>query len=69
MKIFICGDSTAASYAPEDAPLTGWDRCWGTMSARMRCGIWPLPEDPANHSCMKAGCRPRRGAWRKVIWS
>ena len=24
MTIFICGDSTAASYAPERAPLTGW---------------------------------------------
>ncbi len=24
MTIFICGDSTAASYAPERAPITGW---------------------------------------------
>ena len=24
MKLFICGDSTAASYGPELAPLTGW---------------------------------------------
>lgn len=24
MTIFICGDSTAASYAPELAPITGW---------------------------------------------
>ena len=29
MKIFICGDSTAASYAPEDAPLTGWGQMLG----------------------------------------
>lgn len=24
MTIFICGDSTAATYAPENAPITGW---------------------------------------------
>lgn len=24
MKIYVCGDSTAASYAPERAPITGW---------------------------------------------
>ncbi len=24
MTIFICGDSTAASYKPEQAPQTGW---------------------------------------------
>lgn len=24
MTIYICGDSTAASYAPERAPMTGW---------------------------------------------
>jgi len=24
MTIYICGDSTAASYAPERAPITGW---------------------------------------------
>ena len=24
MTLYICGDSTAASYRPEDAPLTGW---------------------------------------------
>ncbi len=24
MTIFVCGDSTAASYAPERAPITGW---------------------------------------------
>ncbi len=24
MTVFICGDSTAASYKPEEAPLTGW---------------------------------------------
>ena len=29
MKIFICGDSTAASYAPERAPITGWGQVLG----------------------------------------
>ena len=24
MTIYICGDSTAASYKPEEAPITGW---------------------------------------------
>ena len=24
MTIYICGDSTAASYTPEQAPITGW---------------------------------------------
>ena len=24
MKIYICGDSTAATYTPEEAPITGW---------------------------------------------
>lgn len=24
MTVFICGDSTAASYKPEEAPITGW---------------------------------------------
>ena len=24
MKIYICGDSTAASYTPAEAPITGW---------------------------------------------
>ena len=24
MKIYICGDSTAASYGPEHAPFMGW---------------------------------------------
>ena len=24
MKIYICGDSTAASYKPQEAPITGW---------------------------------------------
>lgn len=24
MTIYVCGDSTAASYAPERAPITGW---------------------------------------------
>lgn len=29
MKIFICGDSTAATYAPERAPITGWGQVIG----------------------------------------
>ena len=24
MTIYICGDSTAATYPPENAPITGW---------------------------------------------
>ncbi len=27
MTIFVCGDSTAASYKPEEAPITGWGQC------------------------------------------
>ena len=29
MKIFICGDSTAASYNPEETPMTGWGQLLG----------------------------------------
>ena len=29
MKLFICGDSTAASYPREDWPLTGWGQVLG----------------------------------------
>lgn len=29
MRIFICGDSTAASYTKEKAPLTGWGQVLG----------------------------------------
>ncbi len=29
MTIFICGDSTAASYSPERAPITGWGQVLG----------------------------------------
>ena len=36
MTIFICGDSTAASYKPEQAPLTGWGRRWRTCSRTFR---------------------------------
>ncbi len=28
MTIFVCGDSTVASYKPEEAPITGWGRCF-----------------------------------------
>lgn len=29
MTIYICGDSTAASYVPEQAPITGWGQVIG----------------------------------------
>ncbi|MGN1369029.1 MAG: rhamnogalacturonan acetylesterase [Aristaeellaceae bacterium] len=29
MTIYICGDSTAASYEPEKAPITGWGQVLG----------------------------------------
>jgi len=29
MTIYICGDSTAASYTPEEAPMTGWGQVLG----------------------------------------
>ena len=29
MTIFICGDSTAATYQPEEAPITGWGQVLG----------------------------------------
>ena len=29
MTIFICGDSTAATYGPEKAPITGWGQVLG----------------------------------------
>ena len=29
MTIYICGDSTAATYAPERAPITGWGQLLG----------------------------------------
>lgn len=29
MTIYICGDSTAATYAPEKAPITGWGQVLG----------------------------------------
>ena len=29
MRIYICGDSTAASYRPEQAPMTGWGQLLG----------------------------------------
>lgn len=31
MTIHICGDSTAASYAPERAPITGWGQVLGEL--------------------------------------
>ena len=33
MTIFVCGDSTAASYKPEEAPITGW--------GQVLCGFIP----------------------------
>ena len=29
MTIYICGDSTAATYKPEEAPITGWGQVLG----------------------------------------
>lgn len=34
--IFICGDSTAASYAPERAPITGWGQVLGEFIPDVR---------------------------------
>ena len=31
MKIYICGDSTAASYRPTEAPITGWGQVLGEL--------------------------------------
>ncbi len=31
MTIYICGDSTAATYAPERAPITGWGQVLGEL--------------------------------------
>ena len=36
MTIFICGDSTAASYAPEKAPITGWGQVLGDFIPGVR---------------------------------
>ena len=33
MKIYICGDSTAASYQPQNAPLTGWGQVFSQYAA------------------------------------
>lgn len=32
MTIYVCGDSTAASYAPERAPITGWGQVLGEFT-------------------------------------
>ena len=36
MTIYICGDSTAASYAPERAPITGWGQLLDSMLPGVR---------------------------------
>ncbi len=36
MTVYICGDSTAASYAPEDAPVTGWGQKLGQFLPGVR---------------------------------
>ena len=36
MTIFICGDSTAASYTPDRAPLTGWGQALRALVAVQR---------------------------------
>jgi len=42
MKIYICGDSTAASYGPERAPMMGWGQALGEF----------LPEDCVENRAM-----------------
>ena len=36
MTIYVCGDSTAASYSPEAAPITGWGQVLGEMLPGIR---------------------------------
>ena len=36
MTIFICGDSTAATYGPEKAPITGWGQVLGEFIPEAR---------------------------------
>lgn len=36
MTIFVCGDSTAATYAPERAPITGWGQVLGEFIPGVR---------------------------------
>ena len=42
MTIFICGDSTSASYTPDRAPLTGWGQAMADM----------LPDIPVVNAAM-----------------
>lgn len=36
MKIYICGDSTAATYMPDEAPITGWGQALGEFIGDIR---------------------------------
>ncbi|MBQ8202080.1 MAG: rhamnogalacturonan acetylesterase [Clostridia bacterium] len=36
MTIFVCGDSTAATYAPDRAPITGWGQVLGEFIPGVR---------------------------------
>ena len=36
MTVYICGDSTAASYRPQDAPITGWGQVLGEFVPGIR---------------------------------
>ena len=36
MIIYVCGDSTAASYTPEQAPITGWGQVLGEFLPGVR---------------------------------
>ena len=36
MTIYVCGDSTAASYRSEDAPITGWGQVLGAFLPGVR---------------------------------
>ena len=36
MTIYVCGDSTAASYKPQDAPIAGWGQLLGEFIPGVR---------------------------------
>ena len=36
MTIYVCGDSTAATYTPEQAPITGWGQVLGDLLPGIR---------------------------------
>ena len=42
MTIYICGDSTAATYPPENAPITGWGQLLGDYLPNVTSSTKPL---------------------------